>query len=404
MKRLLLFNCSNDMALSLDCRQYFPPKQIMRMEDDLSVLPIWWADDGDAVIVTDVNEAYAFVDSYREFLSSNGICASSGILPDVVFTDWNEGYHKLSQRTGCEFVPSPWGWSRAVAERFRRFGVPGELMPADSALSLWRNFSSREFAVGYIREFIGEAEKDEWGNGLVGRRMKFCKSAKEVCDTDWDSAKQLIFKPLWSSSGRGIMVSDVSLGNKTVERLSSLSRMHGGFLADVLYDKLLDFAMEFEIRSDGTAEYTGLSVFDAAADGRYGGNFVEPDECLRSRVSGHIGVQAFDRLLKLHARLLSERLGGNYAGPVGIDMIVAKKEGRTVVHPCIEINLRMNMGILSNHLFRRFSAFSNAFVREDGTNGSVVNLYSPISIPLVPTRMSGFSARLTAGRFMLSSS
>lgn len=374
------------------------------MEDDLSILPIWWANDGDAVIVSDIAEAHEFVNTYCDYLSSIGICTKSGIIPHVEFTEWKEGYDGLCRRTGRDFVPTPWGWSRAVVERFRRFGIPDSSLPSDSTVSLWRDFSSRALAVDYIRGFIDDARELGLDYNFVGRKMRFCKSVNDVYDADWFSVNQLIFKPLWSSSGRGIFVSELNFEKKTEERLASLIRTHGGFVADCLYDKLIDFAMEFEVYADGTAGYTGLSVFDAATDGRYGGNVVEPEESLQSRVIEHIGIRLYNHLRNTHSRMLADVLGGRYVGPVGVDMIVAKKEGRTVVHPCIEINLRMNMGILSHHLFRRFNAFSNALERVDGTNGSVVNLNSPISIPLTPVRISGFNARLTDGRFMLSSS
>ena len=37
-----LFNCSNDMALAANVRQYLPPKRIQQMEEDLKDLAQYW--------------------------------------------------------------------------------------------------------------------------------------------------------------------------------------------------------------------------------------------------------------------------------------------------------------------------------------------------------------------------
>ncbi len=39
------------MALAANVKQYFPPKNIAQMEADLSLLPLWWAEEGDAVLM-----------------------------------------------------------------------------------------------------------------------------------------------------------------------------------------------------------------------------------------------------------------------------------------------------------------------------------------------------------------
>ena len=42
MKLPPLFNPSNDMALAANVRQYFPPRHIQQMEDDLAGLARLW--------------------------------------------------------------------------------------------------------------------------------------------------------------------------------------------------------------------------------------------------------------------------------------------------------------------------------------------------------------------------
>ncbi|MEE1329370.1 MAG: hypothetical protein UHS47_12595, partial [Oscillospiraceae bacterium] len=40
---------------------------------------------------------------------------------------------------------------------------------------------------------------------------------------------------------------------------------------------------------------------------------------------------------------------------LGVDMMIVRgEEGKYLVHPCVEVNLRMNMGVVSRLLFDRF--------------------------------------------------
>lgn len=377
------------------------------MEDELSVLPLWWAEDGDAVIVNDVDEACKFAESLR------GKCH----LPQVTFIDWHYGYDRLCRNQGREYIPCPWGWSKAAADRFRRFGVPDVLMPSEKALSEWRMLSNRKFAAEYAAELLRHFDACGSTVRLAGRGMTYYENLDD-CRTALPIGNKVIFKSPWSSSGRGVFVASDICDEKTDARLRGFLRTQGGFVADRFYEKCLDFAMEYEVKENGSVNFLGYSVFTAAESGKYGYNAVGSQPQLRKMiddaVAGNIkggdqdeAVRLIDKIAEYNKKALSQCLGGTYSGPVGIDMLVAKEKGRTVVHPCIEINMRMNMGILAIHLSRFLDlAFSERLPlfadlpAERSSRG--MNLYSPISIPLTPIRSRGFNARLEAGRFMLS--
>lgn len=396
MNRILLFNCSNDMALAADGVTYRPPKNILRMEEELSLLPLWWAEDGDAVMVSDVDEANDFLAFLHKKFS----------LPEIVPVDERYGYDRLCKDTGRVFVPCPWGWSRAAAKKFLHFGVPEELIPTEKQLAEWRGLSSRKFAVEYMERLLPELESCGVGDVIVGREMKYWESVED-CLSAFSSGDKRIFKSPWSSSGRGVFVVSDNLDSAAESRLRGYVRTQGGFVSDKYYDKSLDFAMEYEVKQDGRVDFLGYSVFSAAENGKYGYNTVGEQTQLRELIDrtvadGKIDTDLIDRIRQCHGTLLAHRLGGIYAGCVGIDMLVAKEKGRTVVHPCIEINLRMNMGILSLHLSRLPERLLPLDGLARGADLCSVNLNSPIATPLTPIRISGFNARLDAGRFMLS--
>ena len=53
-------------------------------------------------------------------------------------------------------------------------------------------------------------------------------------------------------------------------------------------------------------------------------------------------------------RRLSLLLAADYAGYLGVDMMICSDNGGLLIHPCVEINLRMNMGVVSHVLSVRY--------------------------------------------------
>lgn len=326
-----LFNCSNDMALAAHVRQYVPPKRIQQMEADLADLARVWE--------------------------------------------------------GTRFA-GPWGWSLATKQRYRQMGVAGELLPSDEWLEEVRRLSSREFACGYLKQLLEEM-KDE---RLLGEEMAFCKDVSTVNCRLSTVNSPLIFKSPWSSSGRGVFVGsvdfnpnfnpnpnldpnlDLNCKSSTLKRLQGFLSSQGGFVVDRFYeDKVLDFAMEFVVHKDHTVEFLGYSVFQTGESGAYGYNYVESQEELLRRID--VDAALLHRLIAYHKEHLAQTA---YHGPVGIDML---KTADGSIHPCLEINFRMNMGILALLLHEQYG--------------------SGATVALTPVREHGFQALLEDGRLMI---
>ena len=301
MKLPSIFNCSNDMALAANVRQYLPPRRIQQMEADLASLAHVWED---------------------------------------------------TQFAG------PWGWSLATKQRYRRMGIAEELLPSDEWIAEVRRLSSREFACRYIMDLL----EDIPDGRLLGHEMRFNDNLNDNhnhnlnlnlnlnhnLNHNFNFDGSLIFKSPWSSSGRGVFVSS-SYDEHTRQRLQGFLSSQGGFVSDRFYaDKVLDFAMEFFVSDDKRVEFLGYSVFSTGEHGAYGFNYVESQEELWERID--IDRTFLQRLIAYHREHLS-RIA--YFGPVGIDML------KTVdghIHPCLEINFRMNMGILALLLHERYGS------------------------------------------------
>ncbi|MBQ6965389.1 MAG: hypothetical protein IJP82_06835 [Bacteroidaceae bacterium] len=348
MKLPSIFNCSNDMALAAHVCQYQPPKRIQQMEADLALLARVWED--------------------------------------------------------TRFA-GPWGWSLATRQRYRQMGVAVEALPSDDWLEEVRRLSSREFACGYVKgllvklndpRLVGEemrwvdrqcfswdvlaTPEPTWGTSVNRRGARRSTDVGHVGLGVVRAPHARIFKSPWSSSGRGVFVSD-ALDEHTQKRLQGFLSSQGGFVVDRFYeDKVLDFAMEFFVHEDHQVEFLGYSVFETGEHGAYGYNYVESQEELLERIEdGDEGVNGVDRgLLERLLAYHQEHLGQTaYHGPVGIDML--KTSGS--IHPCLEINFRMNMGILALLLHERYGAHA--------------------TVALTPEREHGFQALVDDGRLMI---
>lgn len=351
-----IFNCSNDMALAAHVRQYLPPKRIQQMEADLADLARVW--------------------------------------------------------DGTRFA-GPWGWSLATKQRYKQMGVAEESLPSDEWLEKVRRLSSREFSCFYLKQLLGTlkdvnmlgwqmkywdkmpaAWSDDVKRSLKTSREKgvrksyprgtLCHSRgvrhavpegygfdKKELEREEDAVLS-IFKSPWSSSGRGVFVGHWD-DARTQARVQGFLSSQGGFVADEFYeDKVLDFAMEFFINDEHTVEFLGYSVFHAEESGTYGYNYVESPKELLRRID--VDEALLQRLVDYHKEHLAEIA---YHGPVGIDMLKTA-DGR--IHPCLEINLRMNMGILALLLFERYGERA--------------------TLALTPQRPHGFQALVDNGRLM----
>ena len=254
----------------------------------------------------------------------------------------------------------PWGWSLATKQRYLRMGVPESQLPCDEQLSEIRRLSSRAFACEYAKGISQEACGVHVFKPCMAR---FCTNLDEVKDSMANSQCSIIKSP-WSSSGRGNMVVCEPVKNfdqLLKHRIEHIIRKQGGVVVEPFYaDKQQDFAMEFWVDDEGV-QFLGYSVFSADKTGHYYGNYVESQEMLLERIA--LPVPLLQNLIEHHRCELAKL---DYRGPVGIDMMKLKSG----VHPCVEINFRMTMGLLAI-LLNNKGACNDQLLTPNRTHGFV---------------------------------
>lgn len=327
---LYLFNPEHDMALANFTPYYRPPREIIRMGQDLSYLPLWYAEEDSWVKVFDTGLSTSFLTE----------CTSLGIHPyGLTATAWEE------------MRISPWGWDPALVNQLRGEGVSAESYPDEMDLMRIRFLSGRQRCVEVLKQF-GDIER------ICGKAVE-CLTISDVRNFMGETGETILKSP-WSGSGRGLLrVSPTSWTENVEGWVARIIRTQGGIMGEPLYNKVCDFAMEFYADGNSGISFAGYSLFETDTHGNYKLNLLLPDVEIERRLSEYVPLKTLHEVrMRLLSCLLS-LLGGDYTGYLGVDMMVCDESGEYVVHPCVEINLRMNMGVVSRLFFDRYVAPSS---------------------------------------------
>lgn len=212
-----------------------------------------------------------------------------------------------------------------------------------------------------------------------------------------------------SGSGKGLNWCKGAFTPLIERWCARIIEQQGGVVGEPVYNKVEDFAMEFYSDGKGWIIFAGYSLFRTNAGGAYEGNRLLPDAEIERRLSAYVPVAALHRasggVAKTVVRLFGDgvyRLSGSRYDDLPVALFPEFR-----IHPCVEINLRMNMGLVSRMLYDRYvrpgagGTFRISYHPSDGQalqehdamtvahpldtrNGRVVKGY----LPLVPVRKS----------------
>jgi hypothetical protein len=109
------------------------------------------------------------------------------------------------------------------------------------------------------------------------------------------------------------------------------------------------------VTSESEIEYLGFSVFETNSNGQYRGTIIHPD--LKKIVPNENASELME-MISSTANIISNALGKSiytkwHRGFLGVDAMIFKHQKDLMMQPCIEINSRMNMGILTMFLEKR---------------------------------------------------
>lgn len=330
-RTLYIFNPDNDLALASGDANYMPPASARRMAEELALLPVWYASAGSTVLAPSAYNL-AFLREMQECLS----------LPVELVTE-----PELASEQ--ELQPMPWGWNPSLRKRLQRLGVSEAELPGLSYLEELRYFSHRNRAV----ELLPRLQLDE----------SFCgESFYLMKPEEWrhfiESHTSCLLKAPLSGSGKGLNWCKGAFTDFISGWCNRVATLQGGIIAEPIYDKVMDFAMEFFSDGNGKVSFVGYSIFSTNSSGAYDGNLLLSDTEMERRLSVYVGKKVFDRLKQRLEEELPVRFAFGYSGYLGVDMMICRfsSEDRIEykIHPCVEINLRMNMGVVAHSIYRKY--------------------------------------------------
>lgn len=331
--KLYLFNPDADLALANHTEDYIPPASVRQMATDLSLLPIWFADAG-SIVLTSENECNnAYFNAIKKTF----------LLPVDLITPSN--LPVSSSLTTVE----PWGWNLAQRKSLLRYGIGKNILPSIEDIQSYRELSSKATSISVLDAFSGFSHC--CGEASLLATLEECRayaSDKNDC----------LFKSPWSSSGKGLWWCQYGYDEATNNWCRRILKEQGGVLASPIYDVCQDFAMEFYSDGCGHLSFIGYSLFETSRKGAYLGNTLLADEEIKQIIEHYFYSGFLDAVCEHLIGKLTSVYSTRYIGYLGVDMMVCKGNQREyfMLHPCVEVNLRMNMGLLSHHFTKHFLA------------------------------------------------
>ena len=327
--RLFIFNPATDFALAAGRNHYSPPAIIRKFARDMQLVQALVASPGDCILVADdFNPALYPSAGHLEAISSK----------DLSLLRHSELRELMRQDSVSDKIPfsiTPWGWNHSLRIDLLGLGVSPSLIPSQEDIDSLRALSHRRTVIPFQKRLAALLPSM---NVPEARELY----SVEECMHLLSEYEEIYFKSPWSSSGRGV-VSSASLTQEQLEQWTGgCIRRQGSVMGEKGWRRRADFATEWII-DRGKATFIGLSLFQTSQQGRYAGNSPLPQQEIEDYLK-EISVEWSNEIIEAQRIGLEEIIAPHYSGPAGIDML-ADESGR--INPCVEINLRMTMGIIS---------------------------------------------------------
>ncbi|MFV0417560.1 MAG: hypothetical protein ACK5KT_02350 [Dysgonomonas sp.] len=342
---ILYFNPGHETAVNNTSPYYTSPANTVAMQQELAFLPAWYGTEGDIVLVEDSTNK-----EHYSYLSDN-----LGQIPKAVMQD------ALTTISGSDI--SLWGISPQSVHYFK--GLSNEL---DIKLNIpeWKEdfiyLNSRKAAKDSLLELIDRIP--QISDDIVPR---FYNKLEDIEQAVNSSRAQLLSKAPYSSSGRGLLWLPVTGLTRTERQiLHGTLKKQGDVSIERVLEKVTDLAMEFMSDGQGNITFEGYSLFQTNNKGGYLGNYIGAQDNIVCQLTNNLSSSLLDSVKTNLTEVLKSKYASLYKGCIGVDMLIYRENGEYKLHPCLEINMRYNMGYLALKLYEKhISALSYGEFRLD---------------------------------------
>lgn len=348
---LYIFNPDHDLALANNEAHYMPPDSAKKMATDLALLPVWFAQEPGFVLASSAYNSAYLQEMTRRFPLPLSLLTAAELSRKVF--------------SGVRV----WGWNRALRKRLFGLGVSESLLPSEEEIACGREYAHRCQAVKLLSVFKGEAWLCGESENLVDH---------EACRHFVESHAFSVLKSPLSGSGKGLNWAKGAFTPLIAGWCQRVLRQQGGVIGEPVYEKVIDGAMEFYADGSGTVSFVGYSQFTTSPSGAYLSNQLQTNEQLEEVWSTYIPLEVLQKVRRRLEKELSALLGSHYVGYLGVDQMVCRFDEAPIyrLHPCVEINLRMNMGVLAR-------LFSDRYLSLEAKGAFRISYYEADNLALV---------------------
>ena len=235
-----------------------------------------------------------------------------------------------------------WGWDKAVRHRLLLDGVDPRLLPSDEQLKTIRELSHRRLAIECTKHILSSYPSPLWC--LTSAKEAFCMDEIRRIVEDYNDT---ILKSPWSGSGRGLRPvrkdswteSDIGWCEKTIEK-------QGSVIVERREKVAVDFSVQYIVERN-IVRFAGYSIF-RTFHGAYTANLLASNEDMLSYLGTFTEKELILKTRDLVQSFLENEFCGKYLGTIGVDMFIDKTH---CLVPCVELNVRNNMGLVARNLF-----------------------------------------------------
>ncbi|HLN73920.1 MAG TPA: hypothetical protein VK205_11540 [Prolixibacteraceae bacterium] len=331
---IFYFNPTCELAIANGSFSYMPPQLLRDFENDCAALPFVFASSND-FILTETKPSYEFLRELTDYGFQMPVFAPMKELMA------GSSFNQLL----------PWGWSPAA--HFILKSLKDKCSPdfKSSPVFNWHEMHKTLFERKTSLAFLVTLLENHPLNFFL---KKECTGTMvtNMAEIEILLNKQfpLVLKAPLSSSGRGIQIirkADLNTSNR--QWISGVLGQQGYLVAEPYLDKRMDLSFQFHINDLGEPEYLGYSIFETNTNGQYKSTLIHPKI---SKLLPDEQFRTVNDMIEITAELITQNLSQSifstwHRGLMGIDAMIYKDEKDLKIQPCIEINSRMNMGILA---------------------------------------------------------
>ena len=322
------FNPGHETAVLNASPYYMAPANVVAMQRELAFLPAWYGERNDLVLVEDrADEYYKWLAKNLPGLPKPLITEEINNYPDAEISLWGVSpqsvhfFEELKNKYETDLVIPEW---------------------KDNYLYLNSRLAAHDCLIALIKQIPLLSES------VIPHFYTQLEDISKIVET---SPYQLLAKAPYSSSGRGLLWLPVTGLTRTENQiLHGIIKKQGNVSVERVLDKQVDFAMEFISDGNGGIEFVGYSLFHTNIKGGYEYNYIDSQKNIENILTEKIAPPLLNNVKENLIKILSEKYSPLYKGCIGVDMLIYKEDNEYKLQPCLEINMRYNMGYLAYYL------------------------------------------------------